>query len=215
MDWHDWHEAYDEPGSELGRRLVVVRERIGEALDEAPAGPVRVVSACAGQGRDLLPVLRGHPRRNDVVARLVELDPRNAEVVRRAAVEAGLRGVDVVTGDAAATRHYVDLAPARLVLMCGVFGNITDSHIRRVLDHCTALCATGGTLIWTRHRRPPDLVPDICGWLAERGFEQRWLPEPDAGFGVGVHRFTGEPAALPADASMFTFRGYRALRGTG
>lgn len=149
------------------------------------------------------------------MARLVELDPRNAEGARRAAAEAGLRGVEVVTGDAAATRHYVDLAPAQLVVMCGVFGNITDADVQRVLDRCTGLCATGGTLVWTRHRQPPDLVPRICEWLAERGFEQRWLSEPNAGFGVGVHRFAGEPRLLAADESMFTFRGYRALRGTG
>ncbi|GAB2888903.1 class I SAM-dependent methyltransferase family protein [Streptomyces mayteni] len=212
MDWHSWHDAYDEPGSWLGRRLAVVRERVRVALDEAPEGPVRVVSICAGQGRDLLPVLREHPRRDDVVARLVELDPRNADAAREAAAEAGLRGVEVVTGDAAATDHYLGLAPARLVLLCGVFGNITDADIRRTLDHATRLCATGGTLVWTRHRNPPDLVPEICDWLAERGFERRWLSEPDTGFGVGAHRFAGGPGRLTAGERMFTFVGYRALR---
>jgi hypothetical protein len=33
-----------------------------------------VISLCAGQGRDLLGVLADHPRREDVRARLVELD---------------------------------------------------------------------------------------------------------------------------------------------
>ncbi|GHD35622.1 hypothetical protein GCM10010335_31060 [Streptomyces galbus] len=34
---------------------------------------------CAGQGRDLIGVLAGHPRRDDVRARLVELDEKAEE----------------------------------------------------------------------------------------------------------------------------------------
>ena len=78
-DWHDWHAAYDRE-STLHRRLEVVRRRIGEALDASPPGEIRVISMCAGQGRDLLPVAAAHRRRDDVVARLVELDARNAEI---------------------------------------------------------------------------------------------------------------------------------------
>ena len=53
-DWHDWHAAYDNPGSGLARRLSWVQDRIRAALDAAPAGPVRAISLCAGQGRDLI-----------------------------------------------------------------------------------------------------------------------------------------------------------------
>jgi hypothetical protein len=38
------------------------------------------------------------PRRADVAARLVELDPRNAGLARAAAERAALPGVEVVTG---------------------------------------------------------------------------------------------------------------------
>ncbi|SEH03324.1 hypothetical protein SAMN05444920_13542 [Nonomuraea solani] len=68
-DWVAWHDHYDVPGSALERRLAVVRRWVGAALDE---GASRVVSLCAGQGRDLLPVLAAHPRRAQVRARLVE-----------------------------------------------------------------------------------------------------------------------------------------------
>ena len=54
-------------------------------LDRAPAGHVRLISLCAGQGRDVIGVLTGHPRRDDVRARLVELDERNVALARRAA----------------------------------------------------------------------------------------------------------------------------------
>jgi hypothetical protein len=80
VDWARWHDRYDED-SPLARRLVVVQERIRELLDRAPAGPIRVVSICAGQGRDLLPVIASHARRDDVRARLVELDPRNVAAI--------------------------------------------------------------------------------------------------------------------------------------
>ena len=74
-DWHAWHDAYDDPGSSLAQRLRVVQARIAATLDAAPPGPLRALSMCAGQGRDLIPVLASHPRGRDVTARLVELDP--------------------------------------------------------------------------------------------------------------------------------------------
>ena len=87
-DWGAWHDAYDDPGSSLAQRLAVVQARIAAALDVAPPGPLRAVSMCAGQGRDLIPVLASHPRGRDVTARLVELDPALAATARRAAAEA-------------------------------------------------------------------------------------------------------------------------------
>ncbi|TQM80487.1 putative methyltransferase [Saccharothrix saharensis] len=209
MDWHGWHDDYDRPDSGLARRLRAVQEQVRAALDDSPPGPLRAVSLCAGQGRDLLDVLADHPRRDDVRARLVELDPRNADVA--AARAAGLPGVEVLTADASLTDHYRDLVPADLVLVCGVFGNITDSDVERTVDHCAALCRTGGTVIWTRHRGAPDLVPSICAWFEERGFERRWLSDPDTGYGVGVHRFRAEPRPLTPGARMFAFIGYEVL----
>lgn len=211
MDWQAWHDDYDLPGSWMARRLRVVRHHIAATLDDRPPGPVRVISLCAGQGRDLLGALADHPRRADVRARLVELDERNATLAEEAARAAGLRGVEVVTADASLTDHYVGVAPADLLLICGVFGNITDADIRRTIGFCTQLCTTGGTVIWTRHREEPDLVPTICAWFEDDGFALRWLSDPDAGFGVGVHRFTRRPRELARGERMFTFVGYDVL----
>ncbi len=99
-DWYTWHDHYDDPATALARRLAAVQEQIRVALDQAKPGPLRAISLCAGQGRDLVGALAGHPRRHDVRARLVELDPRNAGVARQAVQEAGLPQVEVVTGDA-------------------------------------------------------------------------------------------------------------------
>lgn len=94
VDWYAWHDDYRTPGTSLARRLPVVQERVRIALDAAPPGRLHVVSVCAGQGRDLLGVLVDHPRRDDVTARLVELDPRNAAAAAHAA--ASLDQVEVV-----------------------------------------------------------------------------------------------------------------------
>ncbi|MEU8381171.1 class I SAM-dependent methyltransferase [Streptosporangium sp. NPDC048865] len=215
MDWRAWHDEYDLPDSPLARRLEVVQERIRLALDDCAPGPLRVVSLCSGQGRDLLEVLAGHPRRDDVRARLVELDARNTAFARETARTAGLERVETVTADASLTDHYRGMVPADIVLACGLFGNIVDEDIERTVDTFPQLCGTGGTVIWTRHRDAPDRIPMICDRFEERGFERRWVSEPDVGFGVGVHRFTGRPEPLVPGARMFTFVGYDVLGAAG
>lgn len=85
-------------------------------LDRAPAGDVRLVSLCAGQGRDVIGALTGHPRRDEVRARLVELDERNVALARRAAQTAGLAGVEVLQGDAGVTDACAGAVPARIVV---------------------------------------------------------------------------------------------------
>jgi len=212
-DWYAWHNDYDDPGTALARRLAAVQEQVRAALDEAEPGPLRAISLCAGQGRDLIGALVGHPRQHDVRARLVELDPRNADRARQAARAAGLPGVEVVTGDAALTDAYAGMTPADLVLVCGVFGNITDADVERTAGYCTQLCARGGTVVWTRGRWSPDLVPRICAWFTDRGFDQLWVSDPAEGWGAAAHRFTGHPAPLEAGARMFTFRGHHPRTG--
>ena len=205
MDWHAWHDDYDKPGTPLARRLTAVQDQIRVALDAAPPGPLHAISLCAGQGRDLIGVLARHPRRDDVTARLVEIDPRNAAAAREAAEAAGLPGVEVVTADAALTDQYAGMTPSYLVLACGMFGHLTDDDVRRMIGFCTQLCAHGGTVIWTRQRREPDLVPRIRDWFAEDGFEPVWVSDPARGWGVGAHRFTANPVPLQRGARMFRF----------
>ncbi|WP_214406087.1 hypothetical protein, partial [Pseudonocardia lacus] len=68
--WTTWHANYDDRDSPLSQRLVEVRRQIGAALDRAAPGPVGLLSLCAGDGRDVLPVLAEHPRGGDVRGRL-------------------------------------------------------------------------------------------------------------------------------------------------
>jgi ACT domain-containing protein len=207
-DWHGWHTDYDQADSALAHRLLMVQAQIRVVLDNAPPGEVNAISVVAGQGRDLIGVLADHPRRHEVHAVLVELDPANAEHARSSARAAGLDQVTVITGDAADLAHYADFVPANLVLLCGLFGNIKDADIEHTIDTCDQLCAPGGTVVWTRGRRTRfDRFPLICEWFEERDFERRWVSPPDVGFGVGAHRFVGEPTPLVVGEPLFHFVG--------
>jgi hypothetical protein len=212
-DWAEWHDAYDEPGSALSRRLRTVQGAVTGALDRQRPGPIRIVSLCAGQGRDVIGVLRSHPRRLDVTAHLVELDPRNIAAAVASARAAALDGVRAIVGDASLTDSYSGAVPADIVLVCGVFGNITDTDIETTIGFLPQFCRADATVVWTRNRVPPDITPDVCRWFEKHGFSTEWLSPPEeTGFGVGVHHFDGDPEPLTRGARMFTFIGYDALR---
>lgn len=211
MDWHAWHDRYDRTDHAFTQRLRTVRDRIRDELDRLPPGPIRIVSVCAGQGRDVIGALAGHPRAGDVSVRLVELDPRNVEHAREAAAAAGLEQFEAVCGDAADLGRYAGAVPAELVLVCGLFGNITDEDVLRTVDHCTQLVREGGAVIWTRHRDSPDLFPQICTWFEDRGFTRHWLSAPDVRYGIAVHHSTTPARPLTPDTTLFTFVGYDVL----
>jgi hypothetical protein len=205
-DWVEWHRDYDDPGSLLSRRGELVQGHLRAELERAPAGPVRLISLCAGQGRDVIGVLTGHPRRDDVHARLVELDGRNVALARQAARAAGLPGVEVLQADAGSTDACAGAVPAQIVLACGVFGNITDADIQATVAALPSLCAPGALVLWTRHRRPPDLTPAIRSWFGEAGFrEEAFRTSQDGFMSVGAHRLAGEPTALALGQRLFTF----------
>lgn len=60
-DRRRWYQAYDDPASVQARRLVVVRQRVGESLDALGSDVRRVLSLYAGEGRDLLSGLAARP----------------------------------------------------------------------------------------------------------------------------------------------------------
>lgn len=208
-DWVRWHDAYDDPDSSLSARLGVVQFYLSAALDAAPAGPVSVLSLCAGQARDVLGVLPGHPRRADVRAVLVESDPANAAVARQRAAAAGLADrVDVREADAARPPAYADALPADVLLLCGIFGNVTAGDIRRTAAAAIELGRPGSTVIWTRNRRAPDLTPQIRGWFTEAGFDEIGFETPDTATmtAVGIGRQRAASTGPPPDGPLFTFR---------
>jgi hypothetical protein len=209
MDWAAWHAAYDDPSSSLSGRLRCVQTHLSDAIDRAPAGWISLVSLCAGQGRDVIGVLPGHPRRDDVRAVLVEADERIAGPAREAAAAGGLAQVEVRVADAGLADSFADALPADVLLLCGIFGNVSDADIERTIRAAPTLCRPGATVIWTRHRRPPDLTPQVRAWFAESGFEDVAFDALETGvkIGVGVSRLGRVPAAGWPDGRLFTFRG--------
>ncbi len=139
-DWSEWPDAYAREDSGLADRLEAVRAAINRRLDQTAPDPVQVISACAGDGRYLLGALAAA----DV------LDAR----------------VEVHQADAAQSSVYKDAAPADPVLLCGIFGNISDNGVRVTIEAAPQLCGSRAQLIWTRHRGDPDLTPSVREWFA-------------------------------------------------
>jgi hypothetical protein len=217
--WVRWHAPYEDPASNLSLRLRTVQDMVRQVLDGIPSagstpspGTFRMVSLCAGQGRDVIDVLATHPQRTAVSALLVELHPDLAAFARSRAAAAGVDGqVRVERGDAAQSRWYAGYVPADLVLVCGVFGNISAADIARTIRAVSGWCKPGGHVIWTRHRRPPDATPAIRADFATAGFtEVAFVAPPDTVMTVGHHRFDGDPAETPPfhpEVTLFDFVG--------
>ena len=209
-----WQRLYDTPERVVAQRLLIVQRLIGDFLAGHACDEVKVVSICSGQGRDILAVLADHPGRLSVSGRLVEQDPTNTEEAARRAHEAGLDRIEIVTGDASVTDAYAGAVPADLVLVCGVFGNIPDDDVHCMIDALPQFCARDAAVIWTRHRRAPDLTPTIRQWFAhagfvEIGFESTGAEAPGPGAFpaqfVGAHRWSRDPEPLELGKRLFTF----------
>lgn len=204
-DWVAWHADY-EADTPLARRLAIVQEQVAAALRERANEPIRVLSLCAGEGRDLVGPLAPMAPAMHVTGRLVELDPTLAGRARAAIEAAGLAGLEVLQADAGTTASFAGAVPADLVLVCGVFGNISDADIEGTVGALPMLCAEGATLLWTRHRRPPDLTPAIRSWFERAGFRhEAFIPVPDGEGSVGVERFAGMAQAFRPGVRLFEF----------
>jgi Putative methyltransferase len=206
-DYRAWHDQYDDPNSALAERLRIVQKRLDELLTAAPAGPIRLISMCAGQGRDVLGVVPKHERRSDVMGVLVELEPANVRQARESAALAGLTALKIIEGDAAISDVYVPFVPADLVLACGIFGNVSDADVENTVRTMSMLCNPGAAIIWTRHRREPDLNRQIRNWLVEGGFEPLSFDAPENASlsGIGTARLVTIPLPWRNHHRFFTF----------
>lgn len=215
-DWHAWHQEYDDPTSSLARRLTVVRAELCRALewlDAAEVGQPRLLSLCAGDGRDVLPVLASDHR--NVRATLVELDPALADSARAEAARLGLTDVDVRTADAGTTDSLDGVGPVDVLMACGIFGNVSDDDVIGTVQALPSLLATDGVVIWTRGQRahpgdPSRLGDDpsepVRALFPDAGFEEVSFERPaDAGFRVGVHRLVGDPLPFQPGRRLFSF----------
>ena len=207
-DYVTWHQDYADPSSGLSWRLQVVRGYLAAALEARP-GPVRLLSLCSGDGRDVLGVLAGRPDAARVRAVLVELHPVIADDGRMAAQAAGLaEQVEVRTADAARPAGYADAYPADVVLLVGIFGNISIEDLWRTIDSAAALCRPGAAGLWSRGRQFDHRNGEVRARFTARGFTELAYdehPDDDRGPALGLLRYDGPPRQLDAEATLFTF----------
>lgn len=206
-DWVDWHRAYDDPGSSLARRLEIVRRRLGEAIDLSPSDRPKLLSLCAGDGRDVIPVLASRGRSRAVTAVLVEQHEGLAQEASEAAVAAGLDRLVVRRADAGDVGVFGDLLPVDVLLLCGIFGNIPGTEVAGLVASAARLVVPGGFVLWTRGESEPDRRHEIRGWFTSAGFDEVAFDGAPESFGVGLNRLATEATtarrALPHP--LFTF----------
>lgn len=163
----------------------MVRGRVLDALRAPREAPVRVLSLCAGDGRDLLPVL-ADTKPSTEFAVLVEKDPVLVEAARRTASDLQLEGVMVITGDAGDPAQFAAAYPVDLLLLCGIFGNVSEQDINTTVAATPALLRDHGTVIWTRGSTEPDLRLSIRRWFGDAGLREIAFDSEPTSYGVGV-----------------------------
>lgn len=210
QDWFDWHQLYNTE-TVLQQRLAIVQQYIAASLDAAPPGPIRVVSACAGDGRDLLGVLANHPRAQDVRARLVELNPKLVEQGRAVIAHLGLSdNIEFLQGDAALTASYAGAVPADVVILCGIFGNLPDETVlEQLVRNLPYFAKPGAFALWTRgHLNGDNHSQRVRQIFQVYDFsEVEFQLTATGNMGVGRHRFIGQTRFTPLDEQFFTFTG--------
>lgn len=207
-DYLKWHEAYDDPASDLSWRLRQVQAYIRSTLDQIQ-GQATVLSLCAGDGRDVLQVLAERHDASRIQTTLIELHPVLAQRAREFAASSRLANVTVRTVDAGNTTAYVGAVPADLVIMIGVLGNLSDNDLRRTIMTAPQLCRPGAIMLWSRSTSGSDLNSLVRGSLAEVGFVELDYREFDQAEGeraaLGSARYDGPPQPLITGRQLFTF----------
>ena len=206
--WSGWPEkAYQR--ERYQQRLLVVQEQLAECLNIALCSPGHILSICAGDGRDVIGVLRSHPRRRDVAAWLVELDRQSVAGGVRRATEAGLANtVTFLNDDATDYATYKNIPPSDIVLVCGVWGHVPVVERAGLVRAITAFCTPRGTVIWTRgvSKGLAQLHEIQSHFIGPSWEEVRLHLTPDNRWGVATHRYYGPPVERPESGRIFNFQ---------
>ena len=206
--WSDWpQEVYQQQSYQ--QRLWIVQEHFAKCLDNVPCGPVRVLSLCAGDGRDVIGVLSSHPRRTDVTGWLVESSRQSIAIGACHAASAGLeRTVNFLCGDATLYATYKDIAPADIVLVCGVWGHVAADQRALLVAGIASLCKSDGVVIWTRGLGPNmNRLQEIQSHFAGLDWDKvRVSNTPDQRWAVATYRYSGPTHQLLKSGRLFRFQ---------
>jgi hypothetical protein len=205
--WTGWpDEAYAQNRYQL--RLESVQQHLIVCLDEAPRGPIRLISICSGDGRDVIGVLKTHQRRKDMSARLIELDRQSVVAGMREASLVGLQDtVRFFNRDATDYATYQGMAPADIVLACGVWGHVPTRERVGLTSALAGLCSPRGTVTWTRGiSNGTARLREIESLFASSTWERvRITITPDNKWAVATYRRDGQSTVLPRTGRIFNF----------
>ena len=143
----------------------LVREHLRTELDRARAGDVRLIS-WPGQGRDVIGVLAGHPRRDDGTLGWSSWTGH----ARWSSGAAGLDGVEVLQADAGSPTP-VRSGARPVVVACGSW-HISDSDIHATVTALPSLSRPVRCPV-DQASQPPDLTPAVRSWFEDAGFARR------------------------------------------
>lgn len=203
-DWLTWHQHYDDPGSSLARRLQVVQRHLSDLVDHAACR--KILSLCAGDGRDLIPVIARLPRERRPEVVMVELDESLAGAAK-ARAQAMDVDVTVVAADAGAAAAWRDHLPVDLLMLCGIFGNISVADIKTTVAASRCMVSPSGVVVWTRGATAEeDLRPQIRQWFRAAGFSELAFEADPESYGVGVNRRADVGASDRLPEQLFTFQ---------
>jgi hypothetical protein len=205
--WVNWPAmSYQRVGYRL--RLAAVQEHFATCLDVAESGAVRVVSLCAGDGRDVMGVLAKHARCEDVEAWLLELDRESVASGIDQREEAGLEDrVTFIHGDATDCATYRNIVPCDIVLVCGVLGHVRPDERPALVQSLRGFCKPGGKVIWTRGvKRGMARFTEFQKLFEDSAFELvRETFTPDGKWGICTCQYLGPPRELPMSGRIFNF----------
>jgi hypothetical protein len=206
--WSGWSEsAYRKRGYQ--QRLLLVQEQLAQCVDTARPGTIRILSMFAGDGRDVLGVLGNHQRQNDVVACLIEQSSQAVDTGTQRALELGLESVATFRHtDATDYEAYRGLAPADLILLCGVWGHVPSQERPQLIQALASLCAAGGMVIWTRGiSKGMKQFEQIEGLFTAAQWEPVQIRfTPNNQWAVATHRYYGTAIPRPTQGRIFHFQ---------
>jgi hypothetical protein len=205
--WSGWPDrAYQR--NRYQQRLSAVQQHLIECLETAPRDSLRILSLCAGDGRDVVSVLRSHPRRTNVSAWLVEIDRRSVAIGMQNVESAGLvDSVRFLNEDATDYATYANIPPSHITLACGVWGHVPTQERASFVHAIACLCQPGGSVIWTRGvSKGMDRLHQILSHFTPACWEEvRVSLTPDKGFAVATHRYCGPLIERPTGGRIFNF----------
>lgn len=206
INWSDWHEKYAEGEPSLTARLQHVQSVLRSYLQKHRGEEIKLIDICAGDGRDIIGVLANEPDPTRVSGLLVEINMSLAAAARKGAAEAGARNITVIEGDAADLSIYQPFGKADLLLLCGVFGNISEADMLRTVEYLPMLCKPGARITWTLNRKYADKLDTLrAAWRAHSFTETEYWESERSIYAVGSNVYSGEHVDLDSKISLFSF----------